>query len=122
MARKKKEIEADAPKIGHNSNLNDNEKLKLSGIISEVERINAIVADYNSEKSEIYKAAKEQGFDNKAIKHMIALRKMEKTKRDDFENALTAYQHAMGDFITTDLGRAMAPAVTVDDDEPRVPA
>ncbi len=30
-------------------------------------------------------------------------------KRNDFENALTAYQHAMGDFITTPLGQAAAP-------------
>lgn len=106
---RKKTVEPDAPKIGHNSNLNGDEKVRLSGIISEVERINAIVADFNSQKSEIFKAAKEKGFDTKAIKHMISLRKMESTKRKDFENALDAYQHAMGDFITTPLGQAAAP-------------
>lgn len=109
MGRRRKEVEADAPKIGHNSNLNGDEKVWLSGIVSEVERINEIVAGYNSEKSEIFKSAKEKGFDTKAIKHMIALRKMETSKRNDFENALTAYQHAMGDFITTPLGQAAAP-------------
>lgn len=109
MGRKRNGAAEQAAKIGHNSNLNDNEKLKLSGIISEVERLNAVIAEYNTEKSEIFKAAKEQGFDTKAIKHMIAMRKMEKSKRDDFENALTAYQHAMGEFISTPLGAAMAP-------------
>lgn len=110
MGRRKNGAADEGAKIGQNSNLNDNEKLKLSGIISEVERINARVADYNSEKSEIFKAAKEQGFDTKAIRHLISLRKMESSKRNDFENALTAYQHAMGDFVTTPLGQAGMPA------------
>lgn len=119
MARKTEE----PPKIGHNSNLNKPEKLKLSGIIEEIERINEVIAGYNGEKSEIFKAAKEHGFDTKAIRHMVALRKMETSKRNDFENALTAYQHAMGDFVTTPLGAAAAPTpAPVDDDQPRVPA
>lgn len=100
---------SDESKVGHNSNLRDDEKMKLSGVIREVERLNARIADYNSEKSEIFKAAKERGFDTKAIRHLIGLRKMEATKRTDFENALAAYSLAMGDFITTPLGQANAP-------------
>jgi uncharacterized protein (UPF0335 family) len=110
MGRNRNGGQPEEAKLGHNSNLNENEKLKLSGIISEVERLNATIADYNSQKSEIFKAAKEQGFDTKAVKHLIALRKMESSKRNDFENALAAYQHAMGDFVSTPLGAAMAPS------------
>lgn len=111
MGHRKKQVEPEAPKIGHNSNLNSDEKMRLSGIIAEVERVNEIIAGLNSEKSEIFKSAKEKGFHTKAIKQMIALRKMETSKRNDFENALTAYQHAMGDFITTPLGQAAAQTV-----------
>lgn len=96
--------------VGHNSNLNDDERVTLAGFVSEVERINTLVAGYNSEKSEIFKAAKEKGFDTKALRHLVALRKMEANKRTDFENALTAYQHAMGDYVTTPLGQAAQPS------------
>jgi uncharacterized protein (UPF0335 family) len=109
MAKRQQNGSDEQARIGHNSNLNDDEKLRLSGIISEVERLNGLITDYNSEKSEIFKAAKEQGFDTKALRQLIALRKMESTQRNDFENALTAYQHALGDFISTPLGAAMSP-------------
>lgn len=98
-----------APSIGHNSNLTDEQKKKLSGIISEVERVNAEAKEISSERSEILKAAKEIGFDTKAIRHIVKLRAMEKNKRDEFDNAVDAYRHAMGDFITTPLGQAMQP-------------
>jgi uncharacterized protein (UPF0335 family) len=96
-------------KIGDNANLRKDEKLKLSGIISEVERLNTIIADYNRQKSEIFKTAKENGFDNMAIKHIIKLRAMKPDIRDDFQNALDAYMLALQDFITTPLGQAGLP-------------
>lgn len=65
-----------------------------------------------SERGLIYKAAKEAGFDTKALKHTIKLRRMEAIKRDEFEAAVDAYTHAMGDFITTELGQAAVPKET----------
>lgn len=95
--------------IGHNSNLNDTEKLKLANFISEIERVDAEARELASERGTIYKAAKDQGFDNKALKQVIKLRRMEKSKRDEFENAVDSYMVAMGDFATTPLGQAGMP-------------
>jgi uncharacterized protein (UPF0335 family) len=97
-------------KIGHNSNLNQDEKVKLSGFISEIERIDQQARDISSERGTLYKSAKEAGFDTKALKRVIQLRRMEKTKRDEHDAAVDAYMHAMGDFVTTPLGQAGIPA------------
>lgn len=109
MGRRKNSGADEGAKIGHNSNLNSDEKIKLSGYISEIERVDAEVRELTSERGTIYKSAKEAGFDTKALKHVIKMRRMEKTKRDEFEAAVDAYQHAMGDFITTPLGQAGMP-------------
>src|ERR1700752_3211610 len=107
--RKQKNGNDAGASIGHNSNLNDNEKTKLANIISEIERVDAEVRELTSERGTIYKAAKEDGFDTKALKQVIKLRRMEKTKRDEFENAVDSYMIAMGDFATTPLGQAAMP-------------
>jgi hypothetical protein len=46
-------------KIGHNSNLNQDEKVKLSGFISEIERLDQQARDISSERGTLYKSAKE---------------------------------------------------------------
>jgi uncharacterized protein (UPF0335 family) len=98
-----------APKIGHNSNLTDEQKVKLSGAVSEIERVEAEMASLAGEKGEIYKSLKEAGFDTKAIRHTVRLRKMERSKRNEFEAAVEAYALALGDFATTALGQAARP-------------
>lgn len=115
MGRRKRDNGAeDGAKIGHNSNLNADEKVKLSGYITEIERVDQQARDIASERGGIYKAAKDNGFDTKALKRVIQLRRMEQTKREALENAVDIYMHAMGDFATTDLGRAMAPGAAGD--------
>lgn len=110
MARRRNGGADEGAKIGHNSNLNQDEKVKLSGMISEIERIDQQARDISSERGTLYKSAKEAGFDTKALKRVIQLRRMEKTKRDELEAAVDAYMHAMGDFVTTPLGQAAMPA------------
>lgn len=106
MARKRNNGADDSPRIGSNSNLNQDEKIKLSGFISEIERVDADARETASERGTIYKAAKEQGFDTKALKHVIRMRRMEKNKRAEFETYVDAYTVALGDFVTTPLGQA----------------
>lgn len=106
---RRKQAESHVAMIGHNSALNADDKLRLSGFISEIERLEADAKLIATDKSEIYKSAKDKGFDTAAMRHTIKLRKMEREKRDTFENACDAYAHALGDFASTDLGRAMSP-------------
>lgn len=132
----------ETPKIGHNSNLTADEKLKLGGFISEIERVEAQARVLATDKSELYKSAKEAGFDTKALRHVVKMRRMGATERQELENAIDSYAVALGDFITTDLGRAAVQRATeshkppvaklpetdtsnppfnvTDDDEPRV--
>lgn len=92
--------------VGHNSNLNADEKLKLSGFISEIERWEAQKREISTDISELYTSAKDAGFDTKAVRHTIKMRRMKADERASFETAYDAYMHAMGDFITTELGKA----------------
>lgn len=95
-------------KIGHNSNLSADEKLKLGGYVREVERLNEEIGVLTGDRSEIYKSAKDAGFDTAAIRQVIKNRKTELDKREAFEAAVDAYTVALGDFVTTGLGAAAA--------------
>lgn len=109
MPRKKKDSPPAEPAIGHNSNLRDDDKVRLGRLVIEIERVEAEISNLSAEKSEIYKSAKEAGFDTKALRHEIKLRRLEKSERADFEAACEAYRLALGDFASTDLGRSAAP-------------
>jgi len=93
MARRKQKDIADV-KIGHNSNLNDDEKRKLNGFVTEIERLEAQKRVISQDISEIYKSAGESGFDNKAMRHLVKLRAMQSDARREFEHAVEAYQLA----------------------------
>lgn len=112
MGRKRKQLdlEKDAPSIGHNSNLTEEQRTKLSGFVSEIERVDAEARELSSERGTMYKAAKEQGFDTKALKHIIRVRRMEKNARESWENAVDAYLHALGMLASTPLGEAAVKA------------
>ena len=128
MARKRKqngesfaaEVEAgfEDVKIGHNSNLTEKETIKLGGYIREIERIEEKSREIASERGNIYKAAKEAGFDTKVLRHRVRMRRMNKVDREAFEAADAAYANALGDYATTPLGAAMAPKQPDTSDRP----
>ena len=107
MARRKQtDIEHDAPKLGHNSNLNADDQRKLAGYVKEIESVEAELKVLNTDRGEIYKSLKESGFDTAAIKHVIKVRKMDREARDVWENAVDAYMQALGMLSGTPLGEA----------------
>jgi uncharacterized protein (UPF0335 family) len=71
-----KDGNGDQPAIGHNSNLTGDQREKLAGFVAEIERLDAEAREIASERGGIYKSAKEQGFDTKAIKAVIAARRV----------------------------------------------
>src|SRR5258708_28999796 len=95
--------------IGHNSNITDEQKIKLRGYVEELEKIAEEAKELSERRSEIFKAAKEAFFDAKAIRHILKMRKLNKFDRDAFEAAVDAYNIALGDFVATPLGQAMQP-------------
>lgn len=104
MARKKKQAE---PKIGHNGGpLMPEQKAQLDGYISEIERGEAekkIIAD---DIGQMYASAADAGFDTKAMRHIVKVRKADRAKQEALENAVDVYKQALGMLSDTPLGQA----------------
>jgi uncharacterized protein (UPF0335 family) len=72
-------------------------KDKLKQIVARIERLNeektAIVADIK----EVYGEAKATGFDAKALRKVISLRKLDRGERAEQEQMIDLYLAALGD-------------------------
>lgn len=109
MARRRKGGNGtpDEPKIGHNGGpLTDDRKKQLSGYISEIERWESQKATIQADIGLIFNAAKDAGFDTKAIRRVIKDRKKSKTEFEAFEAVVDAYKHALGMLADLPLGAA----------------
>lgn len=105
--RNKKVVE---PKIGEGgAALTEDRKKQLHGYVTEIERWNAEKATIQADIGLIFNAAKDAGFDTKAMRAIIKTRKQSKAEREALEAVIDVYMVALGDFATTELGRAMAP-------------
>jgi len=109
MARKKRVVEAE-PKIGHNGGpINDERKKQLAGYVSEIERWEGEKAIIQADIGQIFNAAKDAGFDTKAIRAVIKDRKKSKAEREAFEAVCDAYKLALGMLADLPLGQAAMP-------------
>jgi uncharacterized protein (UPF0335 family) len=109
MARKKKVVEAE-PKIGHNGGpINDERKKQLAGYVSEIERWEGEKATIQADIGLIFNAAKDAGFDTKAMRVVIKDRKKSRAEREAFEAVCDAYKHALGMLADLPLGQASMP-------------
>ena len=70
---------------------------QLRAYIERAERIDAEIAGLNSDKSEIFKEAKGNGFDPKIIKKVISIRRQDKDKRELEATLLEMYLTALGE-------------------------
>jgi uncharacterized protein (UPF0335 family) len=104
MARKKK---AETPKIGHNGGpLTADRKKQLEGYIGEVERWEEQKKIIVDDIGLIYTAAKDAGFDTRAMRQIVKDRKIAKDKREAFEAIVDVYKHALGMLADLPLGAA----------------
>lgn len=74
-----------------------------------VERIENLEADkkvVTDDIKELYSAAKQNGFDPKTIRKVIAYRKQKKADREEQQMLLDTYLHALGELADTPLGSA----------------
>ena len=70
-------------------------KDKLKSFIDRVEKLEEERSALGSDIRDIFAIAKSDGFDVKAMKQVIRLRRKEKAERDDELNALDIYLHAL---------------------------
>ena len=71
-------------------------EIQLQQIVTSVENIDVKIKALNEEKSFDFKQAKSIGFDTKALKQIIALRKLETEQRIELEGLVEVYKDALG--------------------------
>ena len=69
---------------------------QLLTIIQRIERVEAELDGNKLDRKEIYDEAKGNGFDTKAIRKVVKIRKMDRAKRQEEEAALQLYLNALG--------------------------
>lgn len=69
---------------------------QLRSIIERIERMEEEKQTIADDIKEIYAEAKGNGFDTKAIRKVVALRKLDANERLEMEAVLDTYLHALG--------------------------
>lgn len=69
---------------------------RLRTIVDRIERLEEDKAVIANDIKEVYAEAKGEGFDVKALRKIITLRKKDKVKRDEEEAILDLYMSAIG--------------------------
>ena len=78
--------------IGHNSIAKD----QLKSIIERVERLEDDKKAISDDIKDVYGEAKGNGYDVKALRRLVMLRKQDPDKRAEQEAILDTYMHALG--------------------------
>lgn len=69
---------------------------RLRSFIERIERLEEDKAALAGDIREVYAEAKATGFDTKVMRQLIKIRKMDQADREEQEELLTLYQHAIG--------------------------
>lgn len=76
--------------------LQSSAKDQLRSFIARIERLEEEKAALSVDLREVYAEAKANGFDVKALRSVVRLRKQDEDKRREEEAVLTTYLHALG--------------------------
>ena len=76
--------------------LQSSAKDQLRAFVSRIERLEEEKAALSVDLREVYAEAKGTGFDVKALRKVISLRKLDETKRREEDAVLATYLHALG--------------------------
>lgn len=69
---------------------------QLRALVERIERIHVERDDLGADLKDVYAEAKGVGFDTKAIKTIVRLRKMDQAQRQEEESILDLYKAALG--------------------------
>ena len=76
--------------------LQNSTKDQLRALVARIERLEEEKAALAADLREVYSEAKGNGFDVKALRSVIRLRKQDANKRKEEEAVLVTYLHALG--------------------------
>jgi uncharacterized protein (UPF0335 family) len=79
------------------SHLNEATKEKLRQTIERIERLEEEKKEVAEQIKEIYAEAKAFGFDTKALRQVIRIRKVDRAEREEQEMVLDTYLAALGE-------------------------
>ena len=71
-------------------------KDQLKSVIERVERLEEEKKTISDDIRDVYAEAKGNGFDVKALRSIVRLRKQDKDERMEYESVLETYMHALG--------------------------
>jgi uncharacterized protein (UPF0335 family) len=101
--------------IGHNSEAaNRFAKDHLKAFVERIERLEEEKKAFADDIRDVYAEAKGNGFDVKALRAVIKLRKEDTDKRKEREAILETYLHALGMLADTPLGQAALARASVE--------
>jgi uncharacterized protein (UPF0335 family) len=87
----------DTPQAGHNSEpAAQFAAAQLQSIIERIERLEEERKAIGSDITDIFAEAKSNGFDKKALRTIIRLRKQDASERQEEETILETYMRALG--------------------------
>lgn len=81
----------------HADVLNQNAQSQLRSIVERIERLEIEKAEIAEQIKEVFAEAKGNGFDPKAIRKVVRLRKQDRAKRQEEEAVLDLYLSALGE-------------------------
>jgi len=76
--------------------ISENTKQQLLQLISKIERLEEEKKNLSQDLAEVYSEAKANGFDIKIVRQVVRLRKIDAGKRQEQEELLDLYMHAVG--------------------------
>lgn len=72
-------------------------KDKLRQMIAKIEKLEEEKKEVSTQIADTYQEAKSMGFDTKALRRVIALRKMDRQEREELDAILDTYLLALGE-------------------------
>jgi uncharacterized protein (UPF0335 family) len=79
---------------------------QLKAIVERIERLEEEKKTIADDIKDVYAEAKGNGYDPKILRKLIAMRKIDATKRAEAETILETYMQALGMLADTPLGQA----------------
>jgi uncharacterized protein (UPF0335 family) len=79
---------------------------RLRSFVERIERLEEDRANLSADIREVIAEAKSAGFDARAIRELVKLRKLDPAERQEREHLLDVYRRALGDLDGTPLGDA----------------
>jgi uncharacterized protein (UPF0335 family) len=97
-SRKKENGMSETAEIGHNTGTSDRKLAKdqIRSIIERVERLEEEKKVISDDIKDVFTEAKGNGYDVKALRTIVRMRKMDASDRQEQEAVLETYMHAMG--------------------------